>query len=211
MPAIINGVLRCANPFQVVEPPAWWLRDMLLFDDRLVIFPSQKRATMILARKATKSAGEPLHDLKGLTQNPDTILMAEHRLVRVCEILPGVLWDQRVFQKLAAHDIQRLGGATKVADLLDDRDATNRARIDRQQADDLHAISMDAYRGMKHRIGERVSMVPNALGRGTVTPNPVSVRVPTTAPARSPVVSPSSPQTTVMAVASSGMLPTGNH
>ena len=177
MADIINGVLRVANPFGVVEPPAWWLNEMRLFDDRLVIFPSQKRATMILARKATRSRGESLHDIKGVTQNPDTIIMAEHRLVRVCEILPGVIWDMRVFQKLAAHDIQRLGGANRVADLLDARDQKQREQIERTQHDDLHAISSDAYAAYKTRIGERLSLAPNPHGRGTVTPNKVSVHV----------------------------------
>lgn len=176
MSAIINGVLRCANPFGVVEPPAWWLKEMALFDDRLVIFPSQKRATMILARKATKSAGESPHTIRGLSQNPDTLLMAEHRLVRVCEILPGNLWDQRIFQKLAAHDIQRLGGATAVADLLDARDDKRESQLRKQQEDDLHAISVDAYRAYKHRIGERISLA-NPHGRGTVKKRPISVNV----------------------------------
>lgn len=149
---------------------------MALFDDRLVIFPSQKRATMILARKATRSAGESPHGIRGLSQNPDTLLMAEHRLVRVCEILPGNLWDQRIFQKLAAHDIQRLGGAKAVADLLDARDDKRDAAIRRQQEDDLHAISLEAYRGYKHRLGERISLA-NPHGRGTVKKRPISVNV----------------------------------
>lgn len=182
---IINGVLRCANPFGVVAPPAWWLREMQLFDDKLVIFPSQKRGTMILARKATRSRGESPHDIKGLSQNPDTLLMAEHRLVRVCEIMPGTLWDQRIFTKLAAHDIQRLGGASEVANKLDAMDEKKREAIARKQADDLHAISGDAYKGYKHRLGERISLA-NPHGRGTVKKQPVSVHV------RKP--SPSSPQ-----------------
>lgn len=188
MADIINGVLRVTNPFGVQEPPAWWLREMQLFDDRLVIFPSQKRATMILARKATRSRGESVHDIKGVTQNPDTLLMAEHRLVRVCEILPGVIWDMRVFAKLAAHDIQRLGGATRVADMLDARDEKRRESIERTQQDDLHAISGDAYRAYKTRLGERLSLAPNPHGRGTVTPNRVSVhvRTPTHPPSPGP-------------------------
>lgn len=176
MPRIVNGVLRCANPFGVVQPPDWWLRDMLLFDDRLVVFPSQLRATMILARKATRSAGESPHTAKGVSQNPDTLLMAGHRLVRVCEILPGTLWDQRIFKKLAAHDIQRLGGPKAVADLLDERDATERRKVQAKQEDDIGEISKDAYRAYKHRIGERISLA-NPHGRGTVKKKPVSVRV----------------------------------
>lgn len=177
MARIVNGVLRCANPFGVVEPPAWWLRDMQLFDDKLVVFPSQKRGTMLLARKATRSKGQSLHDVKGLSQNPDTVLMATHHLVRVCEILPGTLWDQRIFQKLAAHDIQRLGGAKVVADRLDEMDAKKQAAIRRKQQDDIAAISTDAYLAYKTRVGERLSLTPNPHGRGTVTPNRVSVRV----------------------------------
>lgn len=177
---------KAGNPYCLPKPPQWWLREMKLFDDRLVIFPSQKRATFMLARKAFRSQGEPLTpdrmklgpDNLVVPQNPDTVFMHFNRLVKVCEIMPGVKWDMRVFHKLAAHDIQRLGGATEVANKLDAMDEQKRARIDRDQDAELDARSHDAYKAYKFAIGERVSMVPNPLGRGTVTPNAVSVQVP---------------------------------
>lgn len=178
-----NWLKGVPNPFQVTAPPDWWLRELALFDPKLVIFPSQKRMTFILARKATRSAGESLHDVKGVTQHPDTLLMRANRLVRVCEILPGVLWDQRIFQKLAAHDIQRLGGASEVATKLDAMDAAHEARVQRTQDADLEALSSDAYKHYKSRIGERLSLAPNRHGRGTVKKNPVSVHVRMPSPA----------------------------
>lgn len=162
---------------------------MALFDDKLVIFPSQKRMTFILARRATRSAGESLHDVKGVTQNPDTLLMHKHRLVRVCEILPGVIWDQRVFMKLAAHDIRRLGGPGEVANKLDAIDAKRAEQLQKAQEDELYNRSSDAYRSYKTRIGERLSLA-KSHGRGDVKKKPVSVHVrkPQSAPSGSLVI-----------------------
>jgi len=151
---------------------------MRLFDDKLVIFPSQQRGTFILARRATRTKGESPHDLKGLTQNPDTLIMARNRLVRVCEILPGVIWDQRVFQRLAAHDIQRQGGAGEVANKLDAMDAAKRARLQAQQENEVAARAADGYKAYKYKTGERVSLTPTGKhGRGDVKKTPVSVHV----------------------------------
>ena len=164
--------IRADNPFGLDPPPEWWLKELALFDPQLRIFPSQKRATFILARVATRSAGESPHDVKGLTQNPDTLFMAARRLVRVCDILPGVIWDQRIFQKLAAHDIQRLGGGKQVANLLDDRDNRISDRIQRDQTDTLDAIGHSAWRGYQHRTGSLISLA-NPHGRGTVNRKPI--------------------------------------
>lgn len=190
MPEILKprNYLRGESTFTVDAPPDWWLREMALFDPLLVIFPSAKAPTFILARRAQYSAGETLHDAKDketgkpIPQNPDTVFMRKHRLVRVCELLPGVLWDQRVFQKLAAHDIHRLGGPKKVADILDARDENDRAKIDRDQTDELVARSREAYRGYKYRVGERMSLAKSS-GRGTLVKKPVSVQVRTPTPA----------------------------
>lgn len=149
---------------------------MALFDDKLVLFPSSKNATFILARRATRSGGESLHDVKGLTQNPDTLFMNAHKLVRVCEILPGAIWNQRIFQKLAAHDIRRQGGPTEVANKLDAMDAKHRESVQRTQDSDGDAINRAAYRSYKTRIGERLSLA-KSQGRGDVIKQPVSVLV----------------------------------
>lgn len=180
--------LRVANPFHLTAPPAWWLQEMRLFDPQLVIFPSQKRMTFILARRATRSRGESPHDVKGLSQNPDTLIMASNRLVRVCEILPGVIWDQRVFQKLAAHDIERLGGAAETANKIEARERTQQAAVQRAQEDEIHNRSVDAYRAYKSSIGERLSLAATSHGRGIVKRNPVSVHVQKPIPSAPPII-----------------------
>ena len=174
----IANTLRVPNPFQMTPPPAWWLKEMDLFDKRLVIFPSQQRMTFILARRAVRSKGESPHDLKGITQNPDTLIMASNRLVRVCEILPGVIWDQRVFQKLAAHDIERQGGPREVANRLDAMDLKRQERLQKDQENEVAARAEDAYRAYAYKTGTRISLTPSGQhGRGETTPNKVSVHV----------------------------------
>jgi hypothetical protein len=172
-----NVITPCANPFGMTYPPKWWLQEMWKFDDKLVIFPSQKNQTFILARRASRSAGEPLHDVKGVSQNPDTIFMNRHKLVRVCEIVAGTIWDMRVFARLAAHDIHRLGGHKKVSQLLEAMDEKRAQTLQRDQEAEVDARAHDAYKAMKFAIGERISMAPNKHGRGSVKKKPVSVHV----------------------------------
>lgn len=189
--AIKNVLSPCPNPFQMAYPPKWWLDEMALFDDKLVIFPSQKNMVFILARRATRTKGESPHDAKGVSQNPDTILMHRHRLVRVCEILPGVIWDQRVFQRLAAHDIRRLGGAAETANRLDAMDRKRAETLDRDQNAELEARAADGYKAYKYKTGERISLTASGKhGRGDLKKKPVSVHV------RKPI-SPSQPLVTL--------------
>lgn len=176
-----SNILRCSNPFQMVRPPKWWLEEMKRFDSDLVIFPSQTRMVFVLARRAKHSAGETLHTVSGITQNPDTILMNRNKLVRVCEILPGVLWDMRVFQRLANHDIRRQGGPKAVADKLDRMDEKKRETIQRDQDSEVEARARDAYKLYGYKNGSRISLA-NRNGRGDVKKNPVSVRVPAPIP-----------------------------
>lgn len=174
-----------ANPFGLLPPPTWWLQELALFDPQLIVFPGQKRPTYLLARRATRSWGELLHTIPGLPQHPDTLLLHQHSCVRVCELAPGLTWDQRIFQKLAAHDIQRLGGPTAVADRLDALDATKAKTIQADEDTELTARASDGYRSYKTRIGERLSLAPSQP-RGPLTPNPVSVTVPTSFPPAQP-------------------------
>lgn len=181
-----KNLLAVDNPFQLLPPPAGWLREMELFDDRLVLFPSQRGMTFILARRAVKSKGESPHDVKGLSQNPDTLIMAANRLVRVCEILPGVIWDMRVFQKLAAHDIQRQGGPTEVANKLEEMDRVRRDTLQKDQNDAVTERARDGYKAYQYKVGGRISLTPTSKhGRGAtaITPNKVSVHAKPVPPA----------------------------
>jgi len=177
----LPNYLTGPNPFGLSKPPKWWLTELRRFDPQLVLIPSQKNRTFLLARRATRSAGELLHDVPGLPQHPDTVLLHEHQMVRVCELLPGTIWDMRVFQKLAAHDTQRLGGGTAVADRLDAMDAQRAKTIQADQDNEITARAADGYKAFKYVTGGRISLA-TSQPRGTVTPNAVSVVVPSPVP-----------------------------
>lgn len=182
MQTLRSNYLTGPNPFGMSRPPAWWLRELALFDPQLVLVPGQKRKTFVLGRRATRSGGESLHTVRGLSQNPDTIFLHQHRLVRVCEIVEGAKWDMRIFAKLAAHDIERLGGAAEVANTLDAMDAAKASGIQKEQEDEIHTRSTAGYHAYKTRIGERLSLAKSRHGRGTVIKHPVSVHVATPSP-----------------------------
>lgn len=187
MDLVPNNYLVGVNPFGMERPPQWWLNEMWLFDPQLVLVPGLKRMVFTLARRATRCGGEPLHDVRGLSQNPDTIFLNQSRLVRVCEIMVGVTWDMRIFRKLAAHDIQRQGGAAEVANTLDAMDDKARAVIQADQESEIHARSVAGYKAYKTITGERLSLARSKHGRGTLIKHPVSVHVRKPSPSASQI------------------------
>jgi len=152
--------LTVPNPFGLQEPPKWWLRAMRTFDDQLVIFPSQKDPVFRLARRSRLSAGIEPSDVPGVANHPDTVLMRNHGLVPVTTVVPGAIWDDRVFTHLAERDTWRMGGpngsgAIRTLEALDEK---AESLTNRKQVDELDQRSHDAYDAFKYRTGQRVSM-----------------------------------------------------
>jgi hypothetical protein len=167
-----NWIRGLANPFHLAEPPKAWLRKMALFDPQLVIFPSQKRPLFVVARRCKHSRGIQPAEIHGVEKHPDTVICANKGLVPVTVMIPGAIWDDRVFKELAARDIERHGGADGMSRKLEAQDDAHEKAVHTQNNDQLDAINHDAYRAMKYRSGQRVSMAHkgSAVNRRTARP-----------------------------------------
>jgi hypothetical protein len=146
------------NPFHVAAPPQWWLQELLVFDDQLVVFPSQQVPYAYrLARRATRTAGFRSKTLREADPRPDTKMYAKHRLLPILTILPTSGWDHQVFQYLADRDIWRHGGAKRFTDTLEASEAAQVASLDRRHDDDLDERVRRSLEHLKRRTGQRIS------------------------------------------------------
>jgi hypothetical protein len=156
--ALPANFLRSANPFQLADPPKWFMVHMKAFDPLLVMFASEKDPVFKLARRCKFSAGVKPADVPGVANHPDTIFMFNRRIVPVTTVIPKAHWGLHVFEQLAARDIVRRGGHKRVVSEMEasERAAREKAELDR---DDLGTVvGSDAYASLKYRTGQRVSM-----------------------------------------------------
>lgn len=154
----MSNTLPLSNTFGIAQPPKWWLDALSVFDDQLVIFPSQKDPVYRLGRKSRLSAGIEPSDVPGIENHPDTVIMRRNGLVPVTTVIPGAIWDLRVFKALAERDTQRLGGFEGTMRALEAQDQAAEAEIARVQEDELAARGVDAYASLQYRDGARVSL-----------------------------------------------------
>jgi len=154
----MTNCLTIANPFGLELPPKWWLDQLDVFDNQLVIFPSQKDPVFRLGRKSRLSAGIEPSDVPGIENHPDTVVMRNNGLVPVTTVVPGAIWDTRVFTALAERDTWRMGGAEGTVQKLEAVEAREKQALDTTQADELATRGSDAYAAYKYRTGQRVSM-----------------------------------------------------
>ncbi len=116
--------IETVNPFKLAEPPQWWLTQLSDYDAQLVVFPSKIRPAYILARRRQASnAMETMNlldkDLLRKSAGMDGDVLADHNLIYVRHLLGDSVQRSAIFQWLRDHDMLRLGGAEKVANLIE--------------------------------------------------------------------------------------------
>ena len=148
------------NPFQLLAPPNWFLDDLWVFDDQLVIVPSQVQAVYRITRRTRRSAG--LRRIATLAQgmdiHPDTKLMADQRLVPVATLAPTLGWSSQILVELARRDVWRAGGPKAAADILDAQDKAREQSIDAKCVDELTERVNRSYESYRYRTGQRLSL-----------------------------------------------------
>ena len=145
------------NPFNLVGPPAWFLAQMHAQDADLVVFPSQEEAVYRIARKVPHGHRTGF-SFAFMQKRPDTQTYVQHGLAPVTSLLPFVQWGPVVLSDLAEMDMQRFGGAEKVADLLDRRDQDEELRLDKDIEDFASHAAGFAYRGAKWTNGDTLDL-----------------------------------------------------
>lgn len=144
------------NP-RMEAPPAWFLQRLYDFDAMLVLLPSRKVPfAYVIARRRQLSKGLTCKAIEDSIDQPDTKMCLLYDCVPVCLMYKtGPTWNvDTIIQKLAARDIWAMGGADKVADMLDAEDAAEKERIRRAIRDDQYNRSGDAWRSYQHRTGQ---------------------------------------------------------
>lgn len=138
------------NPFGLAEPPLSFRRDLWNYDDRLVIFASNKEAVYRLARIATGKV--PWQKL--VPGHPDNPVMLKHNLTPL-KAIQGYkpAWGQVIINGLAACDVHRVGGGVAASELLDQQEELEARRLDVEIADEASARAGEAYRGIKAQQG----------------------------------------------------------
>jgi hypothetical protein len=171
-----RNYIRTGNPFNLQEPPAFFLEQLAALDDDLVIFPSTHEPCYRLCRR-TKNTRDIY---KVLAHFPDSALLVEHRLAPWKSVLPTSMemsW-QRVLQEIPEYDQWRIGSADQVADHLDTREADAEKRLDREIADGAEQLAAHGYRVIDRQRGSRIHMneVRGAAPRASGKYNPLSFK-----------------------------------
>ena len=163
------------NPRMSV-PPAWFLAQIHDYDAELVILPSRHKpfAYVIARRLRNKRWGQVQIDT---ATQPDTKMCMARNLIPVCLMFKtGPTWNvDTVLKSLRARDLWNIGGGDKAADLLEEQEAAEKAKIRADIRDDMWNRSGDAWRSYQRRTGQRVSL-PGPARSGAAPSNSSSSR-----------------------------------
>lgn len=171
-----RNYIRTANPFNLQEPPKFFLDQLAALDADMVIFASSHEPCYRLCRRTKQT-----RDIyRVLASFPDSAILVEHRLAPWKSVLPTSMemsW-QRVLQEIPEYDQWRFGNADAVADHLDGREAEAERRLDREIADGAEQLAAHGYRVIDRQRGSRIHMneVRGAAPRASRKYNPLNFK-----------------------------------
>lgn len=147
-----------ADNLKSEQPPQHFLQAVYDFDDKLVLLPSRMTpgAYVVARRKQYGPIGEAKSIIADEFLKPDTKMCLLHGLVPVCLMYKtGFGWDAtKLLARLAARDLWRMGGADKVADILEAREDKEKADLKASIRAEQWERSGDAWRTYQHRTGQ---------------------------------------------------------
>lgn len=170
-----RNYLRTSNPFNLQEPPASFLESLAALDSEMVIFPSISEPCYRLCRRTRQ------RDIwKVIKSFPDTEILVAHRLAPWKSVLPTSLdmaWA-RVLLEIPEYDQWKFKNSDAVADHLDEREANDERRTDREIRDGADQLAGHGYRVIKKQGGSTVHMneVRGASPRPTGTYGALSAK-----------------------------------
>ena len=151
-----RNFIRTSNPFNLADPPEWFLNGLAALDADLVIFASTHHPCYRMCRRVTKTK-----DLsRPIASWPDTYILVAHRLAPWKSVLPTSLdmsWA-RVLEEIPEYDQWAFKDAGAVADHLDGREFDAEQRDRRQMRDDLDQMSAHGYRVAQRQLGSRIGL-----------------------------------------------------
>lgn len=156
----IDGI---PSPFHLPRPGEEWLRAIESYDADLRLFPSQKDPCYRLMRAAKLSGGMSPKAFESAMSvlHPDTRLAIQYGLVAVTTVPPGAIHASSalVVQWLRDHDLWKVGGAERAADLLEVGELRTQMAKDAAQKDEGRQRHLASRVAFQYRSGTRVSLV----------------------------------------------------
>lgn len=146
------------NRFSLTGPPRWWLKKLYEFDNSLVVLPSRQDYLYRLAqRRKLNLATKFTQDM--LWAASDTKMLASYGLIPVTTIIATANWSNPLmFETLRNRAPWRMGGADKVADMLDAQEKKEELDIRAKTDEHLSYLSKDAWNLYGKKIGVRSHM-----------------------------------------------------
>jgi len=156
------------NPFNLEQPPEWWMKGLYDFDHMLVLIPSQMRNEYLLTRRRTLTQMNEDVILQE-NKNLDTNFCVRHKLVPIAPLKwktgASMVFSQvnldSLIANLRARDTWALTGgpggldpdaAWKAIEAMEEAQAFRERTAMR---DNFYHMGRDAYRSLKARTGQR--------------------------------------------------------
>ena len=135
-----------------MQAPEWFLKELHAFDPELRVRWSARLELFQLERRVRNA----LHP--GTIRNDgwhDDVIRAADGYILVASIPPGS-FGRHIFEKLRASDLWSNGGWKRVADQLDEFEATEEARKWAKIEEDNLAMAREVFEIMKLRDGRTI-------------------------------------------------------
>lgn len=168
--------IRDQNRFNLAGPPQWFLKQLLEFDDSLVLVPSRQGFFYRLAqRRPIQLSTAIVNDV--LKEQADTAMLVAYGLIPVTTVLATTRWDNpEIFAELRRRAPWRMGGADKFNGMVEAQDRAEQIQQARQQDDMLNQVGKDAWRYYNKLIGTRTHLwSPTVKSRGEGSPAPAII------------------------------------
>jgi hypothetical protein len=152
-----NWIAR-RNPWNLPQPPSWFLRKLYDRDPLLVIFPGIQAQMYRLARRspAAKKARQ-------VAPNEEVAELLFHGCVPVTSILPYAKWGDEIIQWLDDHDTWKAGGGEQYVKKLEANEAQAAAKLDAKIRDEAEQRAVSGYHALLNRTGN-FHVVPDMKG-----------------------------------------------
>lgn len=140
------------------KPPAYFLQRLYDFDAMLVLMPSRDQpGAYVLGRRKQFGPGLTPAAVAGAYTKPDTCMCILNGAVPVCMVFRPVSgsWSpDPLIRTLMARDLWAHGGADKVADMLEEQEAKEKADNLEKSRKELYERSGDGWRSYLARTGQ---------------------------------------------------------
>jgi hypothetical protein len=139
-------------------PPAYFLQRIYDFDAMLVLMPSRDQpGAYVLGRRKQFGRGLTPAAVQAQYTKPDTCMCILNGAVPVCMVFKpksGSWSPDPLIRSLMARDIWEHGGADKVADMLEEQEAAEKAANLEKSRKEIYERSGDGWRSYLARTGQ---------------------------------------------------------